>query len=177
MMKDNSWPTDINGAPKVFFKLMHDDACLPKKAHATDAGMDVCAHSFYEIIGGKVSRKHDLEYHLWPGERILVDCGFSMALPPGYEAQIRPRSGLALKHGITVVNSPGTIDSSWRGSVGVILLNTGTNIGMNSFTIKRGDRIAQMVVQKLTDFCVEQESGELPDPGERYDSGFGSSGV
>jgi dUTP pyrophosphatase len=107
---------------------------------------------------------------LRPGERTLVPSGFSMALPAGFEAQVRPRSGLALKHGIGVLNSPGTIDADYRGEVGVILINHGDM----DFHIQRGDRIAQMVIAALpaVDFI---EVAELDDT-ERGSGGFGSSG-
>lgn len=107
---------------------------------------------------------------LAPGERILVPAGFSLALPAGYEAQLRPRSGLALRHGITLLNSPGTIDADYRGPVGVVV----ANLGSEPFTIARGDRIAQLVVAR-----VERASfDELPEleATERADGGFGSTG-
>lgn len=106
---------------------------------------------------------------LEPGKRAIVPCGFAMALPAGYEAQIRPRSGLAAKHGITVLNSPGTVDADYRGEVMVILIN----LGDAPFRIERGERIAQMVVAPVVqpDFIV----GEL-DETERGAGGFGSTG-
>jgi len=111
------------------------------------------------------------ERTLQPGETALVPTGFAMAIPPGYEAQLRPRSGLALKSGITLLNSPGTIDADYRGPVQVIL----TNLGHEPFYINPGDRIAQMVIAK-----VEQpeiiEVQELDDTA-RGEGGFGSSGV
>lgn len=105
-----------------------------------------------------------------PGEIKLVSAGISIALPEGYEAQIRPRSGLALKHGITMVNTPGTIDSDYRGEVGLIL----TNLGQAPFIIKRGDRIAQMVINKV----ARAEFFEVADMDEteRNSGGFGSTG-
>ncbi|ODT68453.1 MAG: deoxyuridine 5'-triphosphate nucleotidohydrolase [Pelagibacterium sp. SCN 63-23] len=104
-----------------------------------------------------------------PGKRAIVPCGFAMALPPGYEAQVRPRSGLAAKHGITVLNSPGTVDADYRGEVMVILIN----LGDAPFVIERGERIAQMVVASVVqpEFVV----GEL-DETERGAGGFGSTG-
>ncbi len=105
-----------------------------------------------------------------PGQRAIVPCGFAMALPPGYEAQVRPRSGLAAKHGITVLNSPGTIDADYRGEVMVILVN----LGQDSFRIERGERIAQMVVASVVQptFIVGDELDET----ERGAGGFGSTG-
>jgi len=106
-----------------------------------------------------------------PGGRALVPSGFKMALPQGYEAQIRPRSGLALKKGITLPNSPGTIDTDYRGEVGVILMN----LGDEPFVIERGDRIAQMVIAPIT-VGVWAECDDL-DETARGAGGFGSTGV
>jgi len=111
------------------------------------------------------------ELTLAPGARALVPTGLSIALPPGYEAQIRPRSGLALRHGVTCLNTPGTIDADYRGPVGVIL----ANLGSEAVVIRRGDRIAQMVVAPVSraDFVLVDE---LPDS-IRGVRGFGSTGV
>lgn len=108
---------------------------------------------------------------LAPGERRLVPTGLKIALEPGYEAQVRPRSGLALKHGITCLNSPGTIDSDYRGEVGVILVNH----GQVAFEIQRGERIAQMVIAPYSQ-AVMAEVSEL-DETARGAGGFGSTGV
>lgn len=108
---------------------------------------------------------------LAPGERRLVPTGLKIALEPGYEAQVRPRSGLALKHGITCLNSPGTIDSDYRGEVGVILVNH----GQVAFEIQRGERIAQMVIAPYTQ-AVMAEVSEL-DETARGAGGFGSTGA
>ena len=108
---------------------------------------------------------------LAPGERALVPTGFAMALPPGTEAQIRPRSGLALKHGVTCLNTPGTIDADYRGEVKVLLINHGAE----AFTVRRGERIAQMVVAQLAPVSFEVVS-EL-DSTARGAGGFGSTGV
>ena len=105
-----------------------------------------------------------------PGATAMVPTGLSMALPQGFEAQIRPRSGLAAKFGVTVLNTPGTIDSDYRGEVKVILINHGTE----DFTINRGDRIAQMVITPVTQ-GIFQETDELPDT-DRGEGGFGSTG-
>ncbi|MEN3001037.1 MAG: dUTP diphosphatase [Armatimonadota bacterium] len=107
---------------------------------------------------------------LQPGERRLIPTGIRIALPPGYEAQIRPRSGLALQHGIGMVNSPGTIDSDYRGEIGVILINWGSE----PFTIRRGDRIAQLVVAPVARIEWE-ERAQLPES-ERGEGGFGHTG-
>jgi dUTP diphosphatase len=108
---------------------------------------------------------------LLPGGRALVPTGFSIALPPGYEAQIRPRSGLAVQSGVTCLNSPGTIDADYRGEVCVVLANFGTE----PIVIRRGDRIAQLVVAPVSRARFD-EVAELP-PTERGEGGFGSTGV
>jgi dUTP pyrophosphatase len=107
---------------------------------------------------------------LAPGERVLVPTGLAIALPAGFEAQVRPRSGLAVKHGVTVLNAPGTIDADYRGEIGVPLINH----GRETFTIKRGERIAQMVVAPVVQVSF-LPVGELP-PSERGSGGFGSTG-
>lgn len=107
---------------------------------------------------------------LAPGARAVVPCGFAMALPDGWEAQVRPRSGLAAKHGVTVLNAPGTIDCDYRGEVKVPLVNH----GQEAFTISRGDRIAQMVVAPVVQ--VSWEAAETLDDTHRGSGGFGSTG-
>jgi dUTP pyrophosphatase len=130
---------------------------LPLPAYATDgaAGMDLLAAH---------------EVTLAPGGRSLVPTGIAIALPEGYEMQIRPRSGLALKHGITVLNAPGTVDADYRGEVGVVLLNTGAQ----AFTVARGDRIAQAVFAPVTRANLVEVSA-LPETA-RGAGGFGSTG-
>jgi len=108
---------------------------------------------------------------LAPGARALVPCGFSVAVPEGFEAQIRPRSGLASKHGVTVVNAPGTIDADYRGEVKVALVNLGSEV----FTIERGMRVAQMLVAPVPRVRWS-EVDELP-PTARADGGFGHTGA
>lgn len=105
------------------------------------------------------------------GERRLIPTGLSMALPAGYEAQVRPRSGLAFKHGITVVNSPGTIDADYRGEIGIVLINH----GQDAFQISRGDRIAQMVIAPVTQasFALVDTLSET----QRGSGGYGSTGI
>ncbi len=107
---------------------------------------------------------------LEPGERALIPAGFRLALPEGWEAQVRPRSGLALKEGITVLNSPGTIDADYRGPVGVVLINQG-NV---DYTLQRGDRIAQMVIQPA--YRIRLEKRETLPASIRGEGGFGSTG-
>lgn len=137
-------------------RLPHGDG-LPLPAYATPgaAGMDVVAAE---------------DVTLAPGARHAVATGFSLAIPEGYEIQVRPRSGLALKHGITVPNTPGTIDSDYRGEVKVILINHGAE----PFPVHRGDRIAQLVLAPVT-LALWQEVAEL-DQTERGSGGFGSTG-
>ena len=108
---------------------------------------------------------------LAPGERRLIPTGFAMALPPGYEAQVRPRSGLSVKWGVTCLNSPGTIDADYRGEVKVNLIN----LGAEPFEIRRGDRIAQMIVAPAPQALFEER--ETLDETERGAGGFGSTGV
>ena len=138
------------------FKKIHPDATLPSYAHASDAGMDV----------------RSVEDVTVPAKgRVLVHTGLVMMLPPMYEAQVRPRSGLALKHGITVLNTPGTIDAGYRGEVGVIL----ANFGDADFEVKKGDKIAQIVVAPVLQAVID-EADEI-DETDRGAGGFGSTGV
>lgn len=131
---------------------------LPEYATAHAAGMDLHAATEGEVV-------------LAPGARALVPTGLSIALPEGFEAQVRPRSGLAAKHGVTVLNTPGTIDADYRGEVKVILVN----LGAEPFTIERGMRIAQMVVAPYTR-VQWAEADTLPETA-RGVGGFGSTGV
>ncbi|NHK28364.1 dUTP diphosphatase [Parvularcula flava] len=132
---------------------------LPKYETALAAGADVRA----AIPEGE-------PLVLKPGERFMVPTGLAMALPPGWEAQMRPRSGLAAKHGISCVNAPGTIDADYRGELKVILINHGAE----DFTINRGDRIGQMVIAPVFQ-AIYEEVDEL-DETERGEGGFGSTG-
>ena len=131
---------------------------LPTYATEQSAGMDLSA-ALEEAI------------ELGAGERALIPTGLSIALPPGYEAQIRPRSGLAIKHGVTVLNSPGTVDADYRGEIKVVLINH----GKEPFTIERGMRIAQMVVEKYE--TVGWEVVDSLEKSERGEGGFGSTGT
>jgi dUTP pyrophosphatase len=141
---------------KVFITRLDKDLPIPQYAQAGDAGADV--HSRIDIA-------------IAPGERALVPTGISIALPNGYAAFAHPRSGLAIKHGVGMVNAPGTIDAGFRGELQIILINHDLR---ETFTIKRGDRIAQLVFQKVerADF-IEVE--ELPGS-DRGTDGFGSTG-
>lgn len=138
------------------FKRIHPDAVLPAYAHSGDAGMDV--RSVDELVIPK-------------GKRALVHTGLVMLLPPMYEAQVRPRSGLALKSGVTVLNTPGTIDSGYRGEVGVIL----ANFGDADFHVGKGDKIAQIVIAPVTQPIIEET--QLVDETDRGSGGFGSTGA
>ena len=140
----------------VKFRKIDPAAILPSYAHPGDAGMDV--RSVEELV-------------VEPGGRKLVRTGLVMMLPPGYEAQVRPRSGLALKNGVTVLNTPGTIDEGYRGEVGVILIN----LSQEPFTINDGERIAQMVIARHEQAVWEEV--EVLDETERGAGGFGHSGV
>lgn len=132
---------------------------LPTRQTAGAAGMDLVAAL---PAGGDIV--------LVPGQRALVPCGFAMALPQGYEAQVRPRSGLAVKYGVTVLNAPGTVDADYRGEVMVPLIN----LGQDDFVVRRGDRIAQMVVAPVSAAMFRLE--ETLDDTDRGSKGFGSTG-
>jgi dUTP pyrophosphatase len=136
---------------------LRQDVTLPAYQSAGAAGMDVAAALDEPLV-------------LAPGDSRLVPCGFAIAVPPGFEAQVRPRSGLAAKHGVTVLNAPGTIDSDYRGEVKVILINHGRDV----FTITPGMRVAQLVVARVARVTWE-EAGELADTG-RGSGGFGHTG-
>lgn len=134
-------------------------------------GIDLPKFETDQAAGADLRAAIDAPVILEPGERRLVPTGFCMALPAGYEAQVRPRSGLALKHGITVLNSPGTIDADYRGEVGVLIINH----GQKAFTVNRGDRFAQMVIAPVTQgtFNVVQTLSDT----DRGSGGYGSTGT
>jgi dUTP pyrophosphatase len=144
--------------PNVTLKILKLDpaAILPRYEHPGDAGLDLFALKDYELL---------------PGDRQLIQTGIALELPPHTEAQIRPRSGLALKHGITVLNSPGTIDAGYRGEIGVILIN----LGQKPFTVTVGMKIAQMVIAPVLQ--VNLETVNTLSKSQRGEGGFGSSGV
>ena len=141
---------------KLLVKRLSPAAQLPSYAHAGDAGLDL-----YSAVA----------VSLEPGESRLVGTGISIELPPNTEAQVRPRSGLALKHGITVLNTPGTIDHGYRGEVGVILINHGAT----RFDVQPGMKIAQMVIAPFV--TVEVEEAKALTGTSRGQGGFGSTGV
>ena len=145
----------------IEIKRLPNSEGLPLPSYETEqaVGMDL-----------RAALTEDNPMTLDPGKTAMVPTGLAMALPQGFEAQVRPRSGLAAKFGVTVLNSPGTIDSDYRGEVKVILINHGPE----AFVINRGDRIAQMVIAPVTQGIL-QETEELPDT-ERGEGGFGSTG-
>jgi dUTP pyrophosphatase len=149
-------------SPRLYFKRLHPeqdkDIPLPAYMTAQASGMDIRAAISEALV-------------LAPGDVALIPTGISMALPPGYEAQIRPRSGLAIRHGIGVINSPGTIDSDYRGEVMVPLIN----FGRVAVTLNRGDRVAQMVIQKV--YRLPVEVTDSLDETERGAGGFGHTGI
>ena len=155
-MSDHDGAADI----VVQIRILPDGEGLPLPSYMTEgaAGCDVFAAVEHEVT-------------LEPGGRALVPAGFSIALPHGYEAQVRPRSGLAIGHGVTCLNSPGTIDSDYRGQVGIVLINH----GHDRYVIRRGERIAQLVIAPVTRARFEQVD-ELP-PSGRDTGGFGSTGM
>ena len=139
-------------------KVLRTDpaAQLPDYAHPGDAGMDV--RSIEEVT-------------LAPGARALIHTGLVLMLPPDAEAQVRPRSGLALKHGVTVLNTPGTIDAGYRGEVGVILIN----LGAKPFVVEKGMKIAQLVISRVTQADIVEVASV--DETDRGAGGFGSTGI
>ena len=151
--------------PVAIRRLPGHDPALPLPGYATGgaAGMDVCACLAPEARAGGVT--------LAPGARALVPTGLVLAIPEGYEVQVRPRSGLALRHGITLLNAPGTIDSDYRGEVGVIL----ANLGAEPFTVEHGMRVAQLVLAPVARIAWD-ERGVLGDS-TRGAGGFGSTGT
>lgn len=154
-------PDEMSTGPVIRIRRVRPqanaDIPLPRYMTSQSAGLDICA-----ALDGDLCMSC--------GEISLVPTGFAVALPSGFEAQIRPRSGLAVNHGIGIINSPGTIDADYRGEVKIALINLGTG----PVTIRRGDRIAQMVVQRV---CrARLEAVEELDETERNDGGFGSTG-
>lgn len=145
---------------RVLLKQLPESEGLPLPAYMSDlaAGADLCAAITDDVT-------------LAPGARALVSTGIQIALPPGYEAQIRPRSGLALKSGVTILNAPGTIDADYRGTIQVILVN----LGAETVVIRRGDRIAQMIIAPVSHAQFDAVE-DLPETA-RGVAGFGSTGV
>ena len=160
MSRTDQDPGQQRLSPIIKIKRLANGAGIDLPAYATSgaAGMDICA-------------ANDADIMLEAGERCAVPTGFAMAIPDGFEAQIRPRSGLALKHGISIANAPGTIDSDYRGEIAVIIIN----LGNAPFTISRGMRIAQIVIAPVTRGQFT-EVADL-DYSDRGEGGFGSTGV
>jgi len=142
---------------EVLIKRLDPDIPLPSYAKAGDAGADLATR---------------IDFTIKPGERILVPTGISIALPDGYVALVHPRSGLAVKHGISIVNTPGTVDAGYRGELQIILINLDQN---QSISFKKGDRIAQLVIQQV-ERAKFTEVSELPGS-DRSTGGFGSTGA
>lgn len=135
-----------------------EGATLPRYETEGAAGMDLRAHL-------------DAPMSIEPGQRVLIPTGLRVAIPPGYEGQVRPRSGLAQRHGVTILNAPGTVDSDYRGEIKVILVN----LGQDAFTVNPGDRIAQLVIAPVARAELVQVE-ELPES-ERGEGGFGHTGT
>jgi len=142
---------------KVRIKKLRPEAQIPAYAHPGDAGMDVC-NSGPDAV-------------LEPQSRLLIPTGLSVEIPQGYEIQVRPRSGLALKKGLTVLNTPGTIDCGYRGEVGVILFNSDPRV---QAVVKSGERVAQLVLNKVE--IIEWEESGVLEASAREAGGFGSTG-
>lgn len=147
--------------PVVTIEKIHPDAVLPAYQTAGAAGADLSA---VVVTSGVIT-------FIRPGERMVVDTGLRIALPPGYEAQIRSRSGLAAKNGVFVLNAPGTVDADYRGAIKVILFNS----GKENFAVRTGDRIAQMVIAPVVQAIFDD--GKITEDTERGAGGFGSTGV
>lgn len=139
----------------VKFKKLNPDAIIPSYAHPGDAGADLVAIE---------------QYTLGPQKRLAIPTGLAAEVPEGYEMQVRPKSSLALKHGVTVLNTPGTVDAGYRGEIKVILINLGSSV----FEISRGQRIAQIVIAPIVraEFTLVETLGDSP----RGEGGFGSTG-
>lgn len=144
---------------RVEIQLLHEGARLPARMTELAAGCDLSA-----CLGGQ-------EIVLPPGGRDRIPTGLRLAIPPGYEGQVRPRSGWAAKSGVTVLNAPGTIDADYRGELQVLLVN----LGQESVTVRHGDRIAQLVIAPVC--AVAFEAVETLTPSDRGEGGFGSTGV
>lgn len=149
--RDERWVVRVRRLPDA------RDLPLPQRATEASAGFDLRA-------------RIDEELCLEPGDRALVPTGIAVALPPGHEAQLRPRSGLAIERGVTLLNAPGTIDADYRGEIAVILINLGREV----VTLRRGERIAQLVIQRLADVRITEV--ESLEPTERGAGGFGHTG-
>jgi len=142
----------------IYVKLLNEKAKLPCRMSSSSSGADLSACLDKPVI-------------IPPGKYSIIPTGIAVAIPEGYEGQVRPRSGLAFKYGISIVNTPGTIDADYRGEIKVLILN----LGDEDFTVNHGDRIAQMIINPIV-MAQYQEQNELPDS-SRGEKGFGSTGV
>jgi dUTP pyrophosphatase len=142
---------------RVLIKKLRPDAIVPRYMTGNSAGLDLAAAI-------------DAPITIAPGDRVVIGTGLAMEMPLGYEGQVRPRSGLARKHGVTVINAPGTIDSDYRGEVQILLINT----GREPVPIAPGDRIAQLVIAKVEQAVIEEV--EVLGETDRGEGGFGSTG-
>lgn len=149
-------PPATPARPEVLLRRLDPDLPPPSYAHPGDAGADL---------------RTAVDVRLEPGERRLVPTGVAIALPEGWVGLVHPRSGLAVRHGVTVVNAPGTVDAGYRGEIGVLLVNTDRH---EAVELRRGDRVAQLVVQEVA-HAVFTETDELPDS-PRGSGGYGSTG-
>jgi dUTP pyrophosphatase len=159
-MKNEELPDITPSDIRVFIQKLsgHEDIPLPRYMTSEAAGMDIFAAVGHEIV-------------LPPGARSLIPTGFALALPKGFEAQIRPRSGLAARHGVTILNAPGTIDADYRGEIMIILINH----GQEPFVVKRGDRIAQMVIYPVSRVIWDVQANL--DKTIRGEGGFGHTSI
>jgi dUTP pyrophosphatase len=150
---------------KVQIQKIYEDVTIPQYAKAGDAGMDVRAY-----LTDKKEYTYNPDTPIHAGATVIVPTGLKVAIPEGYEIQVRPRSGLAIKKGLTVLNAPGTIDSGYRGEIGVILHNTSSEMVI----IEHGERIAQLVLSQVP--SIEWEEVEELSSTDRGEGGFGSTG-
>lgn len=161
--------------PSLKIKKLFEDSVVPQRSFPTDSGLDLYAYRVEKVydIDGNHKPSMDLSDSglcVYPQSRVLVNTGIAATVGPGYEIQIRPRSGLALKNGLTVLNTPGTVDESYRGTISVIIANTSNE----PYIIKKNDRIAQLVVCPVV-LCEVEEIDDLTST-ERGAGGFGHTG-
>lgn len=151
--------------------MTSEERIVVRLTRVSERTMPVPAYQTPGSAGVDLAAAVDAPVTLAPGERALIPTGYAMAIPPGFEGQLRPRSGLALKHGVTLVNSPGTVDSDYRGEVKVLLIN----LGREDFVIRPEDRIAQLVIAPVTQASFDVVAAL--DDTERGAGGYGSTGV
>lgn len=165
----------MTDTPKIKIKKLFEDSIIPERAHKTDSGLDLYAYRFekHYATNNELCQIEETSDNitLYSGERALINTGIAATVGPGFEIQIRPRSGLALKKGLTVLNTPGTIDEAYRGLIGVIIIN----LSGTTQVISKGSKIAQMVVCPVV-LCDVVVVSDLDDT-DRSAGGFGSTGV